>query len=140
MNDKNIETEYDTGVINWTNEEGARFPVSMVSSGVWAGAYTLEKAHNLVEVGEGKATQKSELERIGHLGTLEASHKANPIGAHFELHIEQGPILESSGGKIGAVEGAQAFKCSCWRRNLFPIPDSLMIFSRDNVSVVPKQS
>ena len=110
MNDLDIQTEYDTGVINWTNEEGARFPISMVSSGVWAGAYTLEKAHNLIEVGGGKATQRSELERIGYLGPLEASYKANPIGAHFELHIEQGPILESSGGKIGAVEGAQAFK------------------------------
>ncbi|PMD65899.1 Zn-dependent exopeptidase [Hyaloscypha bicolor E] len=110
MNDLDIKTEYDTGVINWTNEEGARFPISMVSSGVWAGAYTLEKAHNVVEVGGGKATQKSELEKIGYLGPLEASYKANPIGAHFELHIEQGPILESSGGKIGAVDGAQAYK------------------------------
>jgi hypothetical protein len=94
-------------VINWTNEEGARFPISMVSSGVWAGAIPLEKAYNLIEVGGGKATQKSELEKIGYLGRLEASHKANIIAAHFELQIEQGPILESSGGKIGAVEGVQ---------------------------------
>jgi len=110
MNDLNIETEYDVGVINWTNEEGARFPISMVSSGVWAGAIPLEKAYNMVEVGGGGATQKLELERIGYLGSLEASHKANPIGAHFELHIEQGPILEGSKGKIGAVEGVQAFR------------------------------
>lgn len=110
MNDHKIETEYPVGVINWTNEEGARFPISMVASGVWAGAISLEKAYNLVEVGGGRATQKSELERIGYLGAVEASHKANPIGAHFELHIEQGPILENSGGKIGAVEGVQAFK------------------------------
>ena len=110
MNDNDIETEYDTGVINWTNEEGARFPISMVASGVWAGAIPLEKAHNLREVGGGSATQKSELERIGYLGLVEASYKANPIGAHFELHIEQGPILEGSNGKIGAVEGVQAFR------------------------------
>jgi hydantoinase/carbamoylase family amidase len=110
MNDNDIETEYDTGVINWTNEEGARFPISMVGSGVWAGAIPLENAYNLVEVGGGKATQKSELERIGYLGSLEATYKTNPIGAHFELHIEQGPILEGSNGKIGAVEGVQAFR------------------------------
>jgi acetylornithine deacetylase/succinyl-diaminopimelate desuccinylase-like protein len=55
-------------------------------------------------------TQKSELERIGYLGSLPTSYKSNPIGAHFELHIEQGPILEASGGKIGAVEGVQAYK------------------------------
>jgi acetylornithine deacetylase/succinyl-diaminopimelate desuccinylase-like protein len=97
-------------VVNWTNEEGARFPQSMVSSGVWAEAVPLEKAYNLKEVGGGTATQKSELERIGYLGSLEASYKANPIGAHFELHIEQGPILESSNGKIGAVEGVQAYR------------------------------
>lgn len=53
----------------------------MVASGVWAGGYSLEKAYSLMEVGGGKATQKSELERIGYLGTLEASHKAIPIGA-----------------------------------------------------------
>lgn len=82
----------------------------MVSSGVWAGAFPIQKAYDLVEVGGGKATQKSELERIGYLGFMEASHKANPIGAHFELHIEQGPILEASGGKIGAVEGVQAYR------------------------------
>ncbi|KAG9229591.1 carboxypeptidase-like protein Ss [Amylocarpus encephaloides] len=110
MKDNDMETEYPTGVINWTNEEGARFPISMISSGVWAGAIPLEKAYNLREVGSGNATQKSELERIGYLGPLEANHKANPIAAHFELHIEQGPILEASGGKIGAVEGVQAYK------------------------------
>lgn len=82
----------------------------MVASGVWAGAIPLETAYNIVEVGGGKATQKSELERIGYLGSMEASHVANPIAAHFELHIEQGPILERSGGKIGAVEGAQAYR------------------------------
>ncbi|KAI6717069.1 beta-alanine synthase [Diplocarpon mali] len=109
MNDHNISTEYPTGVINWTNEEGARFPISMISSGVWAGAYALEKAYGLTEVG-GIVTQKSELERIGYLGTVDASYQANPIGAHFELHIEQGPILEKSEGKIGAVEGVQAYK------------------------------
>ena len=110
MNDQGIESEFPVGVVNWTNEEGARFPISMVSSGVWAGAIPLGRAYNLVEVGGGKATQKFELERIGYLGSFEASHKANPIGAHFELHIEQGPILEGSGSKIGAVEGVQAFR------------------------------
>jgi len=110
MNDEDIQTEFPTGIINWTNEEGARFPISMVSSGVWAGEIPLEKAYNLQEVGSGTATQRSELERIGYLGDMAASYKTMPIGAHFELHIEQGPILEGSGGKIGAVEGVQAYR------------------------------
>jgi hydantoinase/carbamoylase family amidase len=112
MNDRKIETEYPTGVINWTNEEGARFPMSMCASGVWAGKIPVEKAHNLKEVGGGTATQKSELERIGYLGDVETSYTAMPIGAHFELHIEQGPILEASGKKIGAVKGVQAYRWS----------------------------
>lgn len=110
MNDNDVETEYPTGVINWTNEEGARFPISMVSSGVWAGEITLDTAHNLQEVGGGTATMKSELQRIGYLGTVETSHTASPIAAHFELHIEQGPILEASQKKIGAVEAVQAYR------------------------------
>jgi hydantoinase/carbamoylase family amidase len=110
MNDNNIETHFPTGVINWTNEEGARFPMSMVASAVWAGDIPLEIGHNLQEVGGGTATQKSELERIGYLGKVEAHHTAFPIAAHFELHIEQGPILEASHKKIGIVEGAQAYK------------------------------
>jgi hydantoinase/carbamoylase family amidase len=110
MNDNDIQTEFPVGVINWTNEEGARFPISMVSSGVYAGAIPLEKAHNLQEVGGGTATMKSELQRIGYLGNVDASYKAVPIAAHFELHIEQGPILEASGKKIGVVEAVQAFR------------------------------
>ncbi|KAE9961360.1 hypothetical protein BLS_002339 [Venturia inaequalis] len=110
LNDNWVETEYPVGVINWTNEEGARFPISMVSSAVWAGQIPLSKAHNLKEVGAGTATQKSELERIGYLGTTPASHKSIPIGAHFELHIEQGPQLEAEGRKIGIVKGVQAYK------------------------------
>ena len=97
------ETEYPVGVVNWTNEEGARFPMSMVSSGVWAGDIPLERAHNLQEVGGGTATMKSELQRIGYLGSTPASHKSIPMAAHFELHIEQGPILEAMNGKIGKV-------------------------------------
>lgn len=112
LNDNWIETSYPVGVVNWTNEEGARFPMSMVSSGVWAGSVPLEKAHSLRSVipANDTATMKSELERIGYLGPLPASHKSTPMAAHFELHIEQGPILESSDRRIGVVEGVQAYK------------------------------
>ncbi|KAL8710333.1 MAG: hypothetical protein Q9220_005103 [cf. Caloplaca sp. 1 TL-2023] len=49
LHEEQIETEFPVGVVNWTNEEGARFPISMVASGVWAGEIPLEKAHNLKE-------------------------------------------------------------------------------------------
>ncbi|PBP21290.1 N-carbamoyl-L-amino acid hydrolase [Diplocarpon rosae] len=68
------------------------------------------RTYDLVEVGSETVTQKSELEKIGYLGIVAASYQANPICAHFELHIEQGPILEKSEGKIGPVGGVQAYK------------------------------
>lgn len=92
------------------SEEGARFPLSMVSSGVWSGAIPLDTAHNLKEVHPGTATMGSELSRIGYLGTTPCSHEAIPMAAHFELHIEQGPLLEMSNKKIGVVTGVQAYK------------------------------
>lgn len=84
------------------------------ASGVWAGAITLEKAWDLQEVvpsqdGERK-TMKQELERIGYKGSMRASYQENPFAAHFELHIEQGPILEDEKRKIGVVQGVQALK------------------------------
>ncbi|KAI0395476.1 hypothetical protein F5Y17DRAFT_191737 [Xylariaceae sp. FL0594] len=111
LKDHRAETEFPVGVVNWTNEEGARFPISMVSSGVWAEEVALEIAHNLREVGSGgTATMKSELERIGYLGSIPASYRSTPMAAHFELHIEQGPLLEAEGQKIGVVHGVQAYK------------------------------
>lgn len=110
LKDHDIKTTYPVGVVNWTNEEGARFPISMVSSGVWAGSIPLSRAHDLKEVGSGTATMKSELERIGYLGTTPCSHENTPLAAHFELHIEQGPILEAENRKIGIVQGVQAYK------------------------------
>jgi hydantoinase/carbamoylase family amidase len=112
LNDNWVETTYPVGVINWTNEEGARFPKSMVASGVWAGSISLEDAHNLKSVipAGDTATMGSELERIGYLGTTACSWDAMPIAAHFELHIEQGPILEAEQRKVGIVRGVQAYK------------------------------
>ena len=112
LNDNWIETNYPVGVVNWTNEEGARFPMSMVSSGVWAESVPLEKAHNLKSVipSNDTATMKSELERIDYLGNVPASYKSTPMAAHFELHIEQGPILEAENRRIGVVQGVQAYK------------------------------
>ncbi|OQO08416.1 hypothetical protein B0A48_06286 [Cryoendolithus antarcticus] len=112
LNDNWVETNYPTGVINWTNEEGARFPKSMVSSGVWAGDIPITDAHTLKSVipANDTATMKSELERIGYLGRTPCSHTAMPIAAHFELHIEQGPILEAENRRVGIVRGVQSYK------------------------------
>jgi hydantoinase/carbamoylase family amidase len=82
----------------------------MVSSGVWAGEIPVTRAHELGEINGGPATMKSELARIGYLGTVPASHESTPMAAHFELHIEQGPILEAEKRKVGVVDGVQAYR------------------------------
>jgi hydantoinase/carbamoylase family amidase len=85
-----------------------------IASGVWAGVHSLETGWTCQEIKANKDGRrhsvKEELERIGFLGQTPASFEANPMAAHFELHIEQGPILENEGRKIGVVTGAQAYK------------------------------
>jgi hypothetical protein len=66
------------------SEEGARFPISMVSSGVWAGELPLETAHNLKEVGEGGRAMREELQKIGYLGEMEASYKTMPLAVNSD--------------------------------------------------------
>ncbi|KAI1504760.1 amidase [Biscogniauxia marginata] len=109
LKDHQVETEFPVGVVNWTNEEGARFPISMVSSGVWAEEIPLETAYALREGGKG-TTMQSALKKIGFLGPTPASYQSMPMAAHFELHIEQGPILEAEQQKVGVVKGVQAYK------------------------------
>ncbi|KAG6015384.1 hypothetical protein E4U54_003569 [Claviceps lovelessii] len=114
LDDAGYRTHLDVGAINWTNEEGARFPNCMVSSGVWAGKIPLEKAWNLADLFDASVTMRSELHRHGLIGDVECSSEeaagGYPLAAHFELHIEQGPILERNGKRIGVVQGAQAYK------------------------------
>ena len=101
LNDHGIETEAPIEVAFWTNEEGSRFVPVMMGSGVFAKAFTLDHAYAATDT-EGK-TVKGELERIGYLGTEEPG--AHPIGAYFETHIEQGPVLEDNDKTIGVVTG-----------------------------------
>lgn len=101
LNDHGIETEAPIEVAFWTNEEGSRFVPVMMGSGAFAKAFTLEHAYAAKDT-EGK-TVKEELERIGYLGTEEPG--AHPIGAYFETHIEQGPVLEDNNKTIGVVTG-----------------------------------
>jgi len=103
LNDLDIKTRHPIIVTNWTNEEGTRFVPAMLASGVFAGvheqdfAYGREDAHG--------AKFGAELERIGWKGDEEVG--ARKMHAFFELHIEQGPILEAEGKDIGVVTNGQ---------------------------------
>jgi len=102
LNDHHIETDRPIEVVIWTNEEGSRFAPAMVASGVFAGVFTLEYGLSRADV-DGR-TMGQELERIGYAGD---QPMGKPIHAAFELHIEQGPILEAEGKTIGVVTHAQ---------------------------------
>lgn len=102
LNDHGIETDRPIEVVIWTNEEGSRFAPAMVASGVFAGVFTLEYGLSRADV-DGK-TMGEELARIGYAGDQPVG---KPIHAAFELHIEQGPILEAEGKTIGVVTHAQ---------------------------------
>ncbi|MBC3862638.1 Zn-dependent hydrolase [Undibacterium jejuense] len=101
LNDHQIQTEAPIEVAFWTNEEGSRFVPVMMGSGVFCGAFTLEHAYAAKDI-DGK-TVADELARIGYLGTEEPGQ--HPIGAYFEAHIEQGPVLEDADKVIGVVPG-----------------------------------
>src|SRR5262249_2006668 len=104
LNDLGYETEAPVEVVVWTNEEGSRFSPPMVGSGVFAGgfdlSYGLERPDNPPGVSMG-----AELDRIGFAGPEPVGGRK--VGAYFEAHIEQGPILEDQKKPIGVVTGAQ---------------------------------
>ncbi|HBH27784.1 MAG TPA: Zn-dependent hydrolase [Desulfofustis sp.] len=101
LHDHKIETERDLVIVDWTNEEGSRFAPAMVSSGVWVGKLERDWAYSRTDINGLK--QGDELARIGYKGETPA--RAFPIHANYELHIEQGPMLEAEGRTIGAPKG-----------------------------------
>jgi N-carbamoyl-L-amino-acid hydrolase len=105
-----VEAGYETfapiEVVNWTNEEGARFAPAMVSSGVFAGAFDADWAsarRDPVGIAFAEA-----LDAIGYRGLQRCGD--HPLSAFFELHIEQGPILEAEDKSIGVVTGIQGIR------------------------------
>jgi N-carbamoyl-L-amino-acid hydrolase len=104
LDDLGLVTEAPLELVNWTDEEGSRFGRSLMGSGVWSGAYPAEMAEALTD--SDGVTVAAALDAIGYRG--EAPAKPFPADAYFELHIEQGPILEAEDRMIGIVTGAQA--------------------------------
>lgn len=106
LNDLGIKTRHPIVVTNWTNEEGTRFAPAMLASGVFAGVHEQGWAYERKDA-KGKSFG-DELERIGWKGDEEVG--ARKMKAFFELHIEQGPILEDELIDIGVVTHGQGLK------------------------------
>ena len=106
LNDLGIQTKHPIVVTNWTNEEGTRYAPAMLASGVFIGKHDLGWAYDRVDA-NGKRFG-DELERIGWKGAEKVGERA--MHAFFELHIEQGPILEAEGKDIGVVTHGQGLR------------------------------
>ena len=106
LNDLDVKTKHPIVITNWTNEEGTRYAPAMLSSGVFAGKHTQDFAYERVDA-DGKKFG-DELKRIGWVGDEEVG--ARKMHAMFELHIEQGPILEAEEKDIGVVTHGQGLR------------------------------
>jgi N-carbamoyl-L-amino-acid hydrolase len=95
-----VRTRAPLEAVSWTNEEGSRYTPVMMGSGVFAGVYALEQVLGQKDL-EGIAVGDA-LEAIGYSG----SARPHRLGAYFEAHIEQGPVLEDTKTTIGVVQGA----------------------------------
>ena len=111
LNDSNIITRKPIGVGFFTNEEGSRFAPDMMGSGVHQGAFELKSMLDVLDI-DGERVG-DELEKIGYAGdTSTGDFRADSF---FELHVEQGPILELEDYEIGAVEGVQGISWNEYR-------------------------
>lgn len=110
LHENQIQTHCPVALIDWTNEEGARFPGAMMASGVWStkSSTGLEACYRTQDV-EGVSVRKG-LEEIGYLGVTPCDYRENGLECHFELHIEQGPKLEIANKKVGVVTAVQGMK------------------------------
>ena len=106
LHDMDYRTQAPIELINWTNEEGSRFSPAMLASGVFAGAFTREEAYAIRDR-DGISFAEA-LDAIGCRGTEPVGQRR--FAGFFELHIEQGPILEKEGCTIGAVTGVQGMR------------------------------
>lgn len=106
LNDRDIYTRAALEIVSWTNEEGARFAPALIGSGVFAGVFDLE--YGLSRVDKTGRSIGEELQRIGYVGDAPVGGRS--IKAAFEVHIEQGPILEAEGKTIGIVTGVQGLR------------------------------
>ena len=103
LNDRSIETTHPIEVAVWCNEEGCRFPAAMMGSAVWSGRMPLASALELAD--RGGRSVRQELERLGIDSSGPMTRQ--PVKAAFEVHIEQGPVLEQRAKTIGVVTGVQ---------------------------------
>jgi hydantoinase/carbamoylase family amidase len=110
LHENDVETYCPIALIDWTNEEGARFPGAMMCSGVWStkSSADLESCYKVMDTNG--ISMREALMDAGYLGDTPCDYRANNLESYFELHIEQGPKLEAANKRIGVVTAVQGMK------------------------------
>ena len=103
LNDREVKTAHPIELSVWCNEEGSRFPMAMMGSAVWSGRLALDAAYALTD--RAGISVRQELQRLGVATGAMPARQA--VKASFEVHIEQGPVLEQKAKTIGVVTGVQ---------------------------------
>jgi N-carbamoyl-L-amino-acid hydrolase len=106
LNDRGVRTRRPIELVSWTNEEGARFAPPMIASGAFAGVYDVDWV--LARKDDDGKVLGEELARIGYAGVAPVGGR--PVDAYFELHIEQGPILDEQAIDVGIVTHGYAVR------------------------------
>lgn len=105
LNDHQIKTEKPIALINFTNEEGVRFAPDMMGSHAFSGQGNLQQIMDSRAYDNPEHSVEDELVKIGYKGDMKCG--TIPLDGFIELHIEQGPVLESDKVDIGAIEMVQ---------------------------------
>lgn len=110
LHENNVSTTCPIALIDWTNEEGARFPGAMMASGVWSTHSSTPLVACWDTQDKEGLRMKQALEEIGYMGSTPCDYRENGLECHFELHIEQGPLLEREEKSVGVVTSVQGMK------------------------------
>jgi N-carbamoyl-L-amino-acid hydrolase len=105
LEDGDVATTHPIEVVAWSNEEGVRFQPDMLGSGVFSGVF--DRAWALDRTDDDGVRFGDALEEIGYVG--ERACEAGDLAAYFELHVEQGPVLEERAIPVAAVSGVYGF-------------------------------
>jgi N-carbamoyl-L-amino-acid hydrolase len=99
---------FTVSLVDWADEEGARFGLSLYGSSAVSGSLDLESARALRDRDGEPMPDVLARHGVRFDRVKDASHRLRAAGAYLELHIEQGPVLESLGLPLGVVTGTFA--------------------------------
>jgi N-carbamoyl-L-amino-acid hydrolase len=105
LDDANLVTTHPIEVVAWSNEEGVRFQPDMLGSGVYSGVF--DRAWAWDRTDDDGVRFGDALQDIGYGG--DRACEAEDLAAYFELHVEQGPVLDERSIPVAAVSGVYGF-------------------------------